>query len=177
MPPEPEASLPGQMEVMDYPEAYPMGDAACRDPEKQIPDVHYEEILEGNDTETTVAGKAMEPVPAAGEEAIGGSAESGMAAAVEGQLSTEKGTAGSEGREGTQYLPEGTAASAEENAEYIRMGADGCLERLRKTFTIWDGEIPLEFLVKAHQDTIDLAAAIEKLMDIRKRAIERSERF
>ena len=57
------------------------------------------------------------------------------------------------------------------------MGADGCLERLRKTFTIWDGEIPLEFLVKAHQDTIDLAAAIEKLMDIRKRAIERSERF
>ena len=180
VPPEPEASLPGQMEVMDYPEAYPMGDAACRDLGKQIPDVHYEEILEGNDMETTVAGKAMEPVPAAGEEAIGGSAESGVAAAVEGQLPAGKGIDSQEGWEGAQYLPEdSTAAVTEENAEYIyiRMGADGCLERLRKTFTIWDGEIPLEFLVKAHQDTIDLAAAIEKLMDIRKRAIERSERF
>ena len=122
VPPEPEASLPGQMEVMDYPEAYPMGDAACGGPGRQIPDVHYEEILEGNDTETAAAG-------------------------------------------------------TEENAEYIRMEADGCLERLRKTFTIWDGEIPLSFLVKAHQDTIDLAAAIEKLMDIRKRVIEGSGRF
>lgn len=180
VPPEPEASLPGQMEVMDYPEAYPMGDAACGDLEKQIPDVHYEEILDGNDTQTTVPGKhsgAMEPGLAAGAQAIGRSAESGMAAAVEEQLSTEKGTAGLKDREGAQYLPVGTAASTEENAEYIRMEADGCLERLRKTFTIWDGEIPLSFLVKAHQDTIDLAAAIERLMDIRKRAIERSERF
>lgn len=180
VPPEPEAPLPGQMEVMDYPEAYPMGNAVCGDAEKQIPDVHYEEILDGNAPETAVSEKhsgAIEPIPAAGAEAIGRTAESGMAAAVEDRLPEERGTAGPEGREGAQYLPEDSAAAGtEENAEYIRMDADGCLERLRKTFAIWEGEIPSDFLIKAHRDAVELAAAIEKLMDIRKRAAERSER-
>lgn len=108
-----EALLHGQMEIMDYPEAYPMGNAICGAPEKQIPDVHYEEIPKA-DTEVA------------------------------------------------------------EKAEYIRMDADGCLERLRKTFSIWNDEIPMDFLEKAHQDAIGLAAAIKGLLDIRRSAEEGS---
>lgn len=140
-----EEPLPGQMEVMDYPEAYPMG-SACVDAEKQIPDVRYEEIREENHLETAgregVSSETAEPA-----------AEPDEAAAVKKVLPSEENTV--------------DQADREESAEFIRMDANGFLERLRKTFTIWDEEIPMDFLRKAHQDAVSLAAAIEKLMDIK----------
>ena len=145
--PEPEEEpLPGQMEVMDYPEA--------------IPDAHFEEI--------------KEDVPA--EEA------SGPEAAVEEEIPQEDpGTAAGM----TEMLPE-TVESSEsvsnipdcpENAEDIRTDANRYLESLKQTFAIWDQEIPLDFLVKAHGNAIGLAAAIEKLIDIRQDVAERSVGF
>ena len=163
VPSEPETPLPGQMEVMDYPEAYPMGTAACMEAEKQIPDVHYEEIPE----EDTMGAEGREAVysktaePAAGKEKPLPTAKPDEAAAIQEQLP-----------------PESTACQAEreESTELIRMEADGCLERLRKTFSIWNDEIPMDFLVKAHQDAVSLAAAIEKLMDTGRNGEERSRR-
>lgn len=156
---EPEAPLPGQMEVMDYPEAYPMGNPVCAEPGEQIPDVHYEEILEEY------------PGTAGGMQA-----DTEEPASVQKAAIPTDGAANSEGREGAQYLAEHTAASTEEKAESIRMDADGCLERLRKIFSVWNDEIPMDFLIKAHQDAIGLAAAIEGLMDIRRSAAEGSGR-
>ena len=67
-----------------------------------------------------------------------------------------------------------TVPDCTESPEDIRMAADRHLENLRKTFAIWNKSIPLEFLEQAHQDAVNLAAAIEKLMDIRRNEAERS---
>lgn len=164
VPSEPETPLPGQMEVMDYPEAYPMGNAACMEAEKQILDVRYEEIPEEDSLETAgreaVSSKTAEP--AAGKEKPLPAAEPDGAAVMQELLSPEESTAGQ--------------ADLEEGAEFVRMEANGCLERLRKTFSIWNDEIPRDFLVKAHQDAVSLAAAIEKLMDTGRNGEERSRR-
>ena len=183
--PGPEAPLAGQMEVMDYPEAYPMGDAVCGDPGKQIPDVHYEEIPEDNQEEVS-GGEAVPaemPVPATGIEKQLPVVEPAENTTMNSAHSpeTEEATGGSsylpgteEAAGGSSHLP-GTVEAAggsshlrdtPEDPECIRMEANGCLERLRKTFSIWDGEIPSDFLAAAHRDAVNLAAAIEKLMDL-----------
>lgn len=169
--PEPEAPLAGQMEVMDYPEAYPMGDAVCGGPGKQIPDVHYEEIKEDNQEEipdgeavpvertdpAAGLGKQLPEVEAA-ENAAGNGVHLPDAAEAAGSSSCLTGTAEpARGSSRPRDIPE--------DPECIRMEANGCLERLRKTFSIWEGEIPRDFLAAAHRDAVNLAAAIEKLMD------------
>ena len=62
---------------------------------------------------------------------------------------------------GSGSMPAGT-----ESAEDIRTDANRYLESLRKIFVIWDESVPPEFLEQAHQDAVNLAAAIEKLMDL-----------
>lgn len=81
-----------------------------------------------------------------------------------------------EERPGTAGQADTEEPASAEKAESIRMDADGCLERLRKIFSVWNDEIPMDFLIKAHQDAIGLAAAIEGLMDIRRSAAEGSGR-
>ena len=54
---------------------------------------------------------------------------------------------------------------------------NGFLESLRKAFSLWDGVITLEFLGKIYPDAVNLAAVIEKLMDIRINKKEGSGRF
>ena len=133
--PEPEEEpLPGQMEVMDYPEA--------------IPDAHFEEI-----TDAAPAGEAFLPEEAGLEEMPQGEAPE-MAAGITTSPETVESDEGS------------TVPDCTESPEDIRMDADRYLENLRKTFAIWNKSIPLEFLERAHQDAVSLAAAIEKLMDL-----------
>ena len=141
-----------------------MGTAACMEAEKQIPDVHYEEIPEedtmGAEGREAVSSKTAEP--AAGKEEPLPAAKPDEAAAIQEPLPPEESAA--------------CQADREESTELIRLEADGCLERLRKTFSIWNDEIPMDFLVKAHQDAVSLAAAIEKLMDTGRNGEERSRR-
>ena len=141
--PEPEEEpLPGQMEVMDYPEA--------------IPDAHFEEI-----TDAVPAGGAFLQEEAGSEEMPQGEVPD-MVAGITASPETVESDEGS------------TVPDCTESPEDIRMAADRHLENLRKTFAIWNKSIPLEFLEQAHQDAVNLAAAIEKLMDIRRNEAERS---
>lgn len=123
--PEPkEEPLPGQMEVMDYPEA--------------IPDAHFEEITEAVPAELygTEYRKEIPPQEKALEE-----------------MPQNRPSEEWAGREGFQ--------------EILRE-VNGFLESLRKAFALWDGVlITLEFLGKIYPDVVNLAAVIEKLMDIR----------
>ena len=62
---------------------------------------------------------------------------------------------------GSSIIPAG-----KESAEDIRTDANRYLESLGKIFAIWDESVPPEFLEQAHQDAVNLAAAIEKLMGL-----------
>ena len=64
-----------------------------------------------------------------------------------------------------------------EGFQEIRREVNGFLESLRKAFSLWDGVITLEFLGKIYPDAVNLAAVIEKLMDIRINKKEGSGRF
>lgn len=166
-----EEPLPGQMEVMDYPEA--------------IPDAHFEEITEAVPPEPSGTGyrkdmpleeTVQEEIP---QETLPGE-EPGMAAGVRAEPEEVAEDAGCSmpstlgaGREVSADMP----CYGMEAFRDIRMDADGHLESLRKTFAVWDKEITLDILERAHRNAVDLAAAIEKLMDIRRDAAERSVRF
>lgn len=157
--------LPGQMEAADYPELLP--ESSC------------EEIREGQGS------SHQDPPgsPAESREETGETSE--VLDPVD--LPADSQTAEAETAEpevtGTEIPETGEAAESSgmpetaESAEDIRTDANGYMESLRKTFTIWDKEIPLDFLEKAHRDATGLAAAIEKLMDISRKAAERSGRF
>ena len=166
-----EEPLPGQMEVMDYPEA--------------IPDAHFEEITEAVPPEPSGTGyrkdmpleeTVQKEIP---QETLPGE-EPGMAAGVRAEPEeiaenagcSMPGTPGA-GRDVSADMP----CYGMEAFRDIRMEADGHLESLRKTFAVWDKEIPLDILERAHRNAVDLAAAIEKLMDIKRDAAERSVRF
>ena len=132
--PEPkEEPLPGQMEVMDYPEA--------------IPDAHFEEITEAVPAEPSGMEYRKEIPPQ----------EKALEEMPQNRPSEEWA-----GREGFQE---------------IRREVNGFLESLRKAFSLWDGVITLEFLGKIYPDAVNLAAVIEKLMDIRINKKEGSGRF
>ena len=132
--PEPkEEPLPGQMEVMDYPEA--------------IPDAHFEEITEAVPAEPAGMEYRKEIPPQ----------EKALEEMPQNRPSEEWA-----GREGFQE---------------IRREVNGFLESLRKAFSLWDGVITLEFLGKIYPDAVNLAAVIEKLMDIRINKKEGSGRF
>lgn len=170
-----EEPLPGQMEVMDYPEA--------------IPDAHFEEITEdvpgealpepevfrekkppgeehGAKHEESPDAAGWIDIPeeeypdAAGKASIPEEEDSDMAAGITGESSE---TAES----GSSNIPACT-----ETADDVRIEAEGHLDGLRKVFTVWNGEIPLDFLEKAHLDALGLAAAIEKLMDIERNRLK-----
>lgn len=136
-----EEQLPGQMEVMDYPEA--------------IPDVHYEELsaeMEDTSREES-AGKKEESMefPAGSSE----NAEKTECGALQGEVSS-----GETGKD-----------SGEEDVMDLQMEAEKHLDCLKQYFTIWDrGPMPEEMLEKAYREAIDLAAALERMMDGRKGA-------
>ena len=61
--------------------------------------------------------------------------------------------------------------SGEEDVMDLQMEAEKHLDCLKQYFTIWDRDpMPEEMLEKAYQEAIDLAAALERMMDGRKGA-------
>ena len=126
---------------MDYPEA--------------IPDVHYEELsaeMEDTSREES-AGKKEESMefPAGSSE----NAEKTECGALQGEVSS-----GETGKD-----------SGEEDVMDLQMEAEKHLDCLKQYFTIWDRDpMPEEMLEKAYREAIDLAAALERMMDGRKGA-------
>ncbi len=144
--PEPEEQMPGQMEVADYPEA--------------IPDATFEEIVEAP------------PVEAAAEP--DGEAEGLDANDVgEAAMAIAERAAGAMDAAMNRDVPvhgedEEAAVDAALRREELRMGIRKHMDRLQKYFTIWDGRtMPTEYLEKAYQNAIDLAADLERLLDMR----------
>lgn len=140
--PEPEEQLPGQMAAADYPEA--------------IPDAHFEEIVEAPPVEAV-----EEPDGEAEGLDAGGVGEDAMpmagraAGAVDAPAHEED---------------EEAAVDAALRREELRMGIRKHMDSLQKYFTIWDDRpIPTEYLEKAYQDATDLAADLERLLDMREK--------
>ena len=65
---------------------------------------------------------------------------------------------------------EEAAVDAALRREELRMGIRKHMDRLQKYFTIWDGRpMPIEYLEKAYQNAIDLAADLERLLDMKEK--------
>lgn len=144
--PEPEERLPGQMEIMDFPEA--------------MPDAHYEEIVEAPPAEAGKEPDSEGRTPEACDSDNAGMAMASMAA----------GARGADADAGA--LPSGTGGEAAVDAalrmEELWMEAWGHLEGLRKYFAVWDSRsIPMESLEKVYQDAVSLEADIERMMDMK----------
>lgn len=140
--PEPEERLPGQMEIMDFPEA--------------IPDAHYEEIIEAP--------------PAEAERGPDGEARAADGAGME-MAGTAAGAGGAAADRDAQPCgkEEEAAVAAALRMEELWMEAWGHLEGLRKYFAVWDSRsIPMESLEKIYQDAVSLEAGIERMMDMKK---------
>ena len=140
--PEPEERLPGQMEIMDFPEA--------------MPDAHYEEIIEAP--------------PAEAERGPDGEARAADGAGME-MAGTAAGAGGAAADRDAQPCgkEEEAAVAAALRMEELWMEAWGHLEGLRKYFAVWDSRsIPMESLEKIYQDAVSLEAGIERMMDMKK---------
>ncbi|MCI8801066.1 MAG: hypothetical protein HFH88_14835 [Lachnospiraceae bacterium] len=169
-----EEQLPGQMEVMDYPEA--------------IPDAHYEELSAEREEHSLEE--------SAGQMKVEESAGSGMPAAESGTMVAESGTPAA----GAGDLEDGTApeagmkdqAESPENAESTKCGvlqdasfsgetgkdcgedtvmelqmeAEGHLDCLKQYFTVWDRKpIPVEMLEYAYREAICLASVLHRMIE------------
>lgn len=144
--PEPEEQLPGQMGIVDFPEA--------------IPDAHYEEIIEAPlaDAAKGPDGEAGAPEERAAD--VAGTEAASMAAGAGG--TTVDRDVQSCGKE------EEAAVDAALRMEELWMEAWGHLEGLRKYFAVWDSRsIPMESLEKIYQDAVSLEVGIERMMDMK----------
>ena len=142
--------LPGQMEITDYPDI--------------MPEVHHEEI------------PVQELGPAAamyGEKAEEPEAEKEREAEKAQKSGEPEETAGKEGQPlEYQELLEGTntgnAVSGLTEGELIWMDVTRSLGYLAQWSSVWDhGTVPRDILEGAYRNAIDLAAAIEKLMNLK----------
>lgn len=146
--PEPEEQLPGQMKVADYPEA--------------IPDARFEEIVEAPPAEAAVElDGEVERLDASDVD------EAAMAIAGRAAGAVDAATYRDASEHGED---EEAAVDAALRREELRMGIRKHMDRLQKYFTIWDGRpMPIEYLEKAYQNAIDLAADLERLLDMREK--------
>lgn len=144
--PEPEGQLPGQMEAMDFPE--------------MMPEAHFEEIMEG-------------PPEEAAEEPDGEAEGAGARAVGEAAMEMDRRAEGAVDAAAHKDAPahgedEEAAVDAALRREELRMGIRRHMDRLQKYFAIWDDRpMPAEYLEKAYQDAIDLAAGLEMLLDMK----------
>lgn len=146
--PEPEEQLPGQMKVADYPEA--------------IPDARFEEIVEAPPAEAAVElDGEVERLDASDVD------EAAMAIAGRAAGAVDAATYRDASEHGED---EEAAVDAALRREELRMGIRKHMDRLQKYFTIWDGRpMPIEYLEKAYQNAIDLAADLERLLDMKEK--------
>ena len=146
--PEPEEQLPGQMKVADYPEA--------------IPDARFEEIVEAPPAEAAVElDGEVERLDASDVD------EAAMAIAGRAAGAVDAATYRDASEHGED---EEAAVDAALRREEPRMGIRKHMDRLQKYFTIWDGRpMPIEYLEKAYQNAIDLAADLERLLDMKEK--------
>lgn len=172
-----EEQLPGQMEVMDYPEA--------------IPDAHYEELSAEREEPSLEesAGQMTEEEPAESGTMV---VESGTTATEFGPMEEEYGTMTA----GAGDLADGTAPETEESPEKeienqvegpenggamketvwkdseeksimeLQMEAEGHLDCLKKYFTVWDRKpMSVEMLGYAYREAISLASVLHRMME------------
>ena len=145
----PEEPLPGQMELGDYPNI--------------IPDAHYEEI------------PAQEPDPAADmaerlaeEPEAEKDLESVIGKAEESEVNTEDAEAVSKTQDAHEIASGESLSPGLEEGELIWMDVEDHLSSLRQWAAIWNYEnVPKDSLLRAYHNAVDMAAAIEKLMDLR----------
>ncbi len=131
-----EEQLPGQMEIVDYPEA--------------IPDAHYEEITEAPPQE-----KAMEAAGVSERPEEDGNVENFQS--MEGQEEKPEEIPDRKGNLENDPELEG---------ELIWMEFESKLSYLKQWAAVWNYEdVPGDCLVRAYHAAIDMAASIEKLMN------------
>ena len=133
-----EEQLPGQMEIVDYPEA--------------IPDAHYEEITEAPPAENTMEAADMPEKPEDDRNA----ANTCASESTEGQ--EEKPEEVPERKEALEKDPE-------LEGELMWMEFESKLSYLKQWGAVWNYEdVPSDCLVRAYHTAIDMAASIERIM-------------